>query len=222
MANTFELATLPQNCWNQIGVWGDGSCPELPRVSHCRNCNVYASSGRRLLDRPATADYIESWTATLAEERVAAGAATSPHLIFRIGRTWLAFPAASLREITEPTTIRTVPHRPRDVLRGLVNVRGELYPCVSLHNLFGEEETAPAPRTARFLVAHGAGNDWVFPADEIYGMHEVAEKDLQPLPRDAHQSRRRLRPRTARCRRQNRCDRQTKTLLFGTLVRRIA
>ena len=36
-------------CWNQIGVQGDATCPELPKVVHCRNCPVYAAGGRALL-----------------------------------------------------------------------------------------------------------------------------------------------------------------------------
>jgi chemotaxis signal transduction protein len=69
-----------------------------------------------------------------------------------------------------------------EVLLGLVNVRGELHPCVSLHTLFGEEMAAHRSRTARFLVARWAGEDWVFPVDQVDGMHDVAVKDIEPLP----------------------------------------
>lgn len=182
MSDTPIPVQVDQSCWTQIGVWGNGTCPELPRVSHCRNCSVYAASGRRLLDRPAPADYIESWTTIIAEDKGAAEAKTVPHLVFRIGQAWLAFPATSLREITEPGVIRSVPHRPREVLLGLVNVRGELHLCVSLHALFDEEAPANALRTARFLVARRAGEDWVFPVDQVDGMHDVTEREIEPLP----------------------------------------
>jgi chemotaxis-related protein WspD len=182
MSEGFILTHAQQSCWTQIGVWGDGTCTELPRVSHCRNCNVYAVSGRRLLDRPASPDYIESWTSILAEEKTTAQGITVPHLVFRVGQAWLAFPATSLREITEPGVVRSVPHRPREILLGLANVRGELHPCASLHKLFGEETAAHPPRTARFLVARRAGEDWVFPVDQIEGMFDVAEQDIEPLP----------------------------------------
>ena len=39
-------------CWNEIGVQGNGSCPELRKVIHCRNCPVYSKAGVQLLDRP--------------------------------------------------------------------------------------------------------------------------------------------------------------------------
>jgi chemotaxis-related protein WspD len=181
MSDLHVLTPVHENCWAKIGVWGNGTCAELPRVSHCRNCHIYAASGRRLLDRSAPADYIESWTTFLAEEKVVNEAATIPHLVFRVGHAWFAFPATSLREITEQRPVRSVPHRPREVLLGLVNVRGELYPCVSLHKLFGEEVISPLPRTARFLVARRT-EDWVFPVDQVEGMHDVAQSDIDPVP----------------------------------------
>jgi chemotaxis-related protein WspD len=169
-------------CWITIGVWGDSSCPELPRAGHCHNCDVYAAHGRLLLDRPAPDDYIESWSALLARDRPVEDATLVPHLVFRIGQTWLAFRATSLREITPPSVVRSVPHRPREVLLGLVNVRGELYPCVSLHALFGEESQGLQQPTARFLVARQGQLDWVFPVDQVDGMHEVATEAIEGLP----------------------------------------
>jgi len=178
-----SIATLAeQNCWAHIGVWGDGTCVELKRVAHCRNCEVYSAGGQRLFDRPVPRDYIESWSALLAQDKGIGEAITVPHLVFRIGQVWLAFAATSLREITEPRVIRRVPHRPLETLLGLVNVRGELYPCVSLHTLFGEGASATLPRTARFFVARGPSGDWVFPVDQVDGMHEVIEKQIEPLP----------------------------------------
>jgi chemotaxis-related protein WspD len=53
---------------------------------------------------------------------------------------------------------------------------------VSLHTLFGEELAAHRPRTARFLVARWEGEDWVFPVDQVDGMHDVTVKDIEPLP----------------------------------------
>jgi chemotaxis-related protein WspD len=177
-----NVTSSGQTCWSQIGVWGDSTCPELPRVLHCRNCEVYTSSGRRLLDRPIPDDYLDFWNTLLAQEQLTALTASTAYLVFRIGKLWLAFHATSLREITESRVIRRVPHRPHEVLRGLVNVRGELYPCVSLHTIFGEESSADSARGARFLVARWANEDWVFPVDQVEGMHDVSEDHIEPVP----------------------------------------
>ena len=177
-----SLIMLGEECWTRIGVWGDRTCAELSRVSHCRNCEVYAAGGRKLLDRPVFEDYAESWTALLEQER---GAAT-----LKLFHIWCSgsvtcgspLPAASLREITQPRIIRRVPHRPVENLLGLVNVRGELHPCVSLHLLFGEQASTTAARTGRFFVARWNSGDWVFPVDQVEGMHDIAEPQIEPLP----------------------------------------
>jgi len=182
MSDSSIVVLNERNCWTRIGVWGDGTCPELPRVSHCRNCEVYAAGGQRLFDRPVPEGYIESWAALLKEDNEIGAEATIPHLVFRVGQVWLAFTAMSLREVTEPRVIRRVPHRPAETLLGLVNVRGELYPCVSLHTLFGEDAAVDAPRTARFFVARSTSGDWVFPVDQVDGMHDVTEEQIEPLP----------------------------------------
>jgi len=182
MSDGSIIMLAEQNCWARIGVWGDGTCAELSRVTHCRNCEVYTAAGGRLLDRPVPEDYVESWNDLLEQERVSKVAEASPHLVFRIGDVWLSVAATSLREITEPRVIRRVPHRPLETLLGLVNVRGELYPCVSLHALFGEQAITPTPRTARFFVARWNSRDWVFPVDQVDGMHDVAEQEVEPLP----------------------------------------
>jgi chemotaxis-related protein WspD len=214
-------APADQRCWNSLGVWGDGTCSELPRVGHCRNCEVYSAAGRQLLDRPAPDDYIESWTALLAQDRTKEDTTLLPHLVFRVGQAWLAFRATSLREITQPSVVRSVPHRPREILLGLVNVRGELYPCVSLHALFGEETADPHSRAARFLVARQGHLDWVFPVDQVDGMHDVAAEAIERPPATLD------RVAVAYTRGLFRSGEKTvavidEDLLFGSLTRRIA
>ena len=56
-------------CWKEIGIWGDSSCPELKKASHCRNCPVYSAAGIRMLDRPLTPGYLEEWTELLARPK---------------------------------------------------------------------------------------------------------------------------------------------------------
>ena len=45
---------------------GDRSCPELAKVTHCHNCPVFATAGRRFLDAPRPPGYLDEWTARLA------------------------------------------------------------------------------------------------------------------------------------------------------------
>jgi chemotaxis-related protein WspD len=220
MSDEANSVTAERSCWDRTGVWGDRTCVELPRAGHCRNCDVYSTGGRALLDRSAPDDYIDSWTAVLAEERPAQQTTAVGYLVFRVGETWLAFRATSLKEITQPTVVRSVPHRPREVLLGLVNIRGELFPCLSLHALFNEAVVAH-PRTARWLVARSGKEDWVFPADQVEGIHDVPTASIDPLPSTLESVA------VVYTKGLFRCDDKTvaiidEELLFGSLRRRIS
>jgi len=59
------------DCWNRIGVEGEGdhSCIQLKTVIHCRNCPIYSSAGRGLLEREAPPEYLDEWTDILAKIR---------------------------------------------------------------------------------------------------------------------------------------------------------
>lgn len=58
---------MSDDCWNQIGVEGDRSCPQLKTAIHCRNCSVYSLAGRSLLEREASPEYLHEWTQIVAK-----------------------------------------------------------------------------------------------------------------------------------------------------------
>lgn len=176
-----------QACWNLIGVWGNSSCPELQKYNHCRNCPVFAEGGRNLLEREAPSGYLDLWTKILAESKEGIDTDTTPVIIFRIGREWLAFPTKLFREATEVKTVHRIPHRSNAVLRGLVNVRGELMLCFSLADLVGfegtEAEGAASRRSyPRMSVVEKEGQRWVLPMDEIMGVYDLPRRTLQQAP----------------------------------------
>jgi chemotaxis-related protein WspD len=70
---TSSPSTQLKACWNQIGIAGDRSCPELLTFTHCRNCPVYSVEGRRLLERNIPDGYVQEWTTLLATATVQAG-----------------------------------------------------------------------------------------------------------------------------------------------------
>src|SRR4051794_40963006 len=157
------------DCWNQIGTSGDASCPELRTHVHCRNCPVFASAARAFFDRPAPGGYLAEWTRWLAQSEDAgdheAGETITGGerdrvgvLIFRLGQEWLAFRTQTVAEVTLPRPVHRIPHRSSDVLIGLVNLRGQLQLCISLHGLLGVE-ASPGPRphaqTHRLSLAQG-------------------------------------------------------------------
>jgi chemotaxis-related protein WspD len=173
-------------CWHTIGVWGrnEPRCPELPRVLHCRNCEVYVDAGRNMLHRPPPEAYGAHWAAAVAEVRRADPERREAVMVFRAGGDLLALPLASIVEVHEWRAIRTVPHRRDGVLLGLVNIRGELCPCVSLEVLFGHSRPDPAvrPPHGRMLAVGSGRAEWIVPVEETVAIPEVALDALESVP----------------------------------------
>jgi chemotaxis-related protein WspD len=182
---------MQQQCWNAIGVHGDGTCPELPTHVHCRNCGVYASAAVTLFDRDSSPGDIAAWTSHFAEPKAVTDADTHSLVIFRLGGEWLALPAATVEEVLDERPVHSLPHRRGAALLGLVNVRGELVVCVSLSRVINAG-TSPTDRAARsrewtttwqrLLVVRRGRIRAVFPADEVHGMHRCPRRELRDLP----------------------------------------
>lgn len=185
-------APMPE-CWRRIGVAGDRSCPELEAFIHCRNCPVLAAAARTFFDRGAPAGYLDDWRAILEEPAAAPATDTTSVLVFRLGGEWLALPTAVLVEVTPLRTLHRLPHRSGGALAGIVNIRGQLQLCASLHDLIGIAaessaggDAALGPATARLLVverpAAEAADRWVFGVDEVAGVHRVTKGMLRAVP----------------------------------------
>ncbi|MEP6670426.1 MAG: chemotaxis protein CheW [Chthoniobacter sp.] len=176
------------DCWNHIGIWGDGTCAELAQAVHCRNCPVYSSAARDLLDRGVDSAYLAQSAQQIRTQRQDARRDTDSVVIFRLGAEWLALPAGVFQEVCALRPIHSLPHRRNGAVLGIANVRGALLVCVSLHALLGIDKT-PAANTAqrrlvheRLLVVGRDGERLVFPVDEIHGIHRFHPDQLGEAP----------------------------------------
>ena len=177
-------------CWNRVGVHGDGTCPELATHAHCRNCPVFAQAGALLLDRAPEPGQREAWAAESARVGASKKDKTdAAAFVFRLGGEWLALPASWIDEAAAPRFVHSVPHRRGGTLAGLVNVDGELVPCVELGRVLGVSPagsgTKPAAR--RLLVAGRGASRLAFETDETHGLLRYASAGTRPAPsRPAH------------------------------------
>jgi chemotaxis-related protein WspD len=176
------------DCWNHIGVWGNRECGELKKITHCRNCIVYSSAAAQLLGAQLPEGYLERWTTHFATEPKVEDRQVQTALILRIGAEFMALPPANLQEIAEGRPIHTVPQRRSNFLLGLANVRGELLICVALGRLLGlgkmepEKSSSKRPLYRRLVVAGRERSRFVFPVDEVLGIHRFNPKDLKEVP----------------------------------------
>lgn len=171
---------LVDDCWNRIGVWGDGSCPELARVTHCHNCPVFARAGQRLLERCPPDEYVDEWTRRLAAGEEDGCRRLRPVVVFRVGEEWLCLDVRACVEVAPARGSHRVPHRSGKLFLGLVNIRGELHPGVSLRELLGIE---PGESEAgRLLVVEVRGRRWVFAVDEVLGVQRFPADEEGAVP----------------------------------------
>jgi chemotaxis-related protein WspD len=189
MASSTVARRLPiADCWNQIGVQGDGSCSQLPEHVHCKSCPTYSEAAHLLLDRELPVDYGARWARHFAEPRVDPDVDLQSVVIFRIGAEWLALPTTAIEEVASVRPIHRLPHRKSGVVLGVANVRGELVVCVSLDHVLGAElRTAPqrenAPRALeRLLVLCRGSSRFAAPVDEVYGTLRFSRAELVPTP----------------------------------------
>jgi len=176
------MAAPTDRCWNHIGVGGDGSCPELARCAHCRNCGVYSAAAARLLDRDLSEERLDQSTEEAARPIEAAAGDTASAIIFRLGAEWFALTPLAFDEITEPRSIRRLPHRRGGAILGLVNLRGELVVCLSLARVMSLPNAAEPPQNGRLIVLGHPEGRVAFPVDEVRSITTYEAVEVKALP----------------------------------------
>lgn len=183
-----EVALLRiDDCWNRIGVRGDGSCPELEKYAHCRNCPVQASVAADLLTSVRSEQYLAEWTSHVAQPKYLEARDTESALIFRVGFEWLALSTSVIEEVADPKPVHSVPHRRNGVVLGLASVRGELLVCASLALVLGLQPPPASTETSRtvyrrFLLIRRDEVRAVCPVDEVHGIHRFPPSALRDIP----------------------------------------
>lgn len=175
-----------QNCWKEIGVAGDYSCPELATAIHCYNCKVYGELGQTLFERAAPSGYWEEWRHRLAQlPRSEAQEQTLLVGVFRLGDELLGLPANVLEMVLSPGAVHHIPHRSDRLLRGLVNVKGQLLLCAALEELLhlqGNGQRERQDRQRRMVVMARKEEVWAFEVHDFLGIVRFTTEDQSNLP----------------------------------------
>jgi len=174
------------DCWNSIGIWGNKTprCERLQKLIHCHNCEIYTQAGTQLLDRPAEESYLAEWKNNLNQPRNDKNLNLKSALVFRMGDEWFALASKFVKEITHCDKHHSLPHRKNEVLRGLVNVNGELLLNVSLGYLFkiNKSETESKYTNERYIVINNENDLFAFPVTEVREIIHYNMEDIQATP----------------------------------------
>jgi len=178
------------NCWNSIGVWGRERprCPLLVEVIHCRNCDKYVAAGQHALQRPVPDEYQQEWTRILARKKETDVGHHLTVIIFRVGDEWFSLPVNYLQQVETRRAIHSIPHRNSAIVKGVVNVSGEVKMCFSLGALLGIEQASLLDSTQRTAVYEGlvvlkhGKRSYVFPVTEVLELARITLEDVKAVP----------------------------------------
>lgn len=185
---TDELALPVVDCWNDIGVKGDRSCPKLREAIHCHNCSVFADAARAFLDRPAPPGYLSEVTASFAHETQVRAPESVSVVLFEIGDQLLAIDTRAVVEVTSPRLAHRVGHRTGRVFSGVVNIHGQLELCCSLQGLLQIDAAGAADKSAaRMLLVEHEGLRWAFEVLAVHGVQRFEAVDISPVPATSQQ-----------------------------------
>lgn len=189
-------AAALDDCWNRIGVWSPeaASCTELKRFVHCRNCDRYSAAGRQMLERPVPAAYRQEWTERFAHVKHNRQGVSKSVLLFRLGDEWLGIGSMFVNEITPMRAIHSLPHRNDSLVKGLVNIRGELKICVSIGCLLQLDKARESYATdheilERMIFISKDGQSFVIPVSEVHGILHYTDSTIQATPATVAKSR---------------------------------
>lgn len=161
--------------------------PYIHSYSTSSDQNVNLSS-RILLNRTPDPEYLQEWADGLrVEEVINKQAETVSVVVFRLGQEWLALQTACFKEIVEEKLIHRLPHQKNPILLGVVNLNGELQPCLSLSVFLGIKDSLGRSKKHlyhknRMVAAMQEKNLWVFPVDEIDGIYLWDPKLIENVP----------------------------------------
>jgi chemotaxis-related protein WspD len=176
---------IEQACWRHIGVWGEssGTCPELPRVVHCHNCEVFAQAARQVFsDHASKGEPVEEFDSS-DDELVSHGDASV--LPLRLGEVWVGVPPKSVSIVSEVKKIRSIPNRSDEVLLGITSIQGEVVPCVSISKILSVSRDSVEERQhlsgiyERLVVLDVEQLHIAVPVDEVRGVMHFFNDDLQ-------------------------------------------
>lgn len=175
-----------KDCWNQNGVWGSQTprCPRLQEVIHCRNCDVFTQAGRRLFESAANIEYVGEWADSKSIAEVEESATdNNSYTAFRLGSEWLAIRTNMVKEVSEIGVTHCLPHRNKEILKGLMSVHGQLVPWISLEGLMGVAEEGVAKGVhSRCIVIESHQHVFVFSVAQVHGVMQITANSMREAP----------------------------------------
>jgi purine-binding chemotaxis protein CheW len=98
---------------------------------------------------------------------------------FKIAGEEYAIPVMEIQEVIKPQMVTSIPLA-QDQIRGLINLRGQIVTCISLRNVFQQEDDL----TKEYMNIIVKGEDGLFSlvVDEVTDIIDIDESRLERAP----------------------------------------
>lgn len=151
--------------------------------------NQETISANKLLERIPDESYILEWSELLQEQKNKTERKDEKSIVvFRLGREWLGMATTIFHEVAERRMVHKIPHRSGNILMGMTNLRGQLRICVNMHNLLEIEGAQQGNIQSssviyrRMLAIQCNDEFWIFPVDEVFGIHRFDPLKMENVP----------------------------------------
>ncbi|GAB1370563.1 chemotaxis protein CheW [Candidatus Kapaibacterium sp.] len=183
-----------ENCWQESGVFGNGTCEWLDNYYHCKNCPVFALGGRKLLNRELLPELVNEWTNIISLPKDADNLSKKSYFIFKISDEIFGISTNIFLEALVNKAVHYIPGRTNDFLHGVINVNGELHLCFSLSNILKIDSVEMIntnnglPYFNNLLMVSHDNIRFAFPVSEFYGVNKFDVDLLQSPPQTISKS----------------------------------
>lgn len=141
-----------------------------------------SSDVNRLLDRAYPKGYANEWV-ELAKKKDEDSSLILKALIFRLGNDWFGLDAKGVGLVMDAKPSHRMPTGESSPIKGVVSVRGDLKPIADLYQLLrgASEEDTRREKGFMILIAQDS-KEWVVKVDEILGIINIPQKNLENVP----------------------------------------
>lgn len=140
-----------------------------------------------LLSRTASEGYMRECSTIIAKEKIPLHVEENSALVFRIENEWLALCTSVCKQVCRQKPIHSVPHMYGKILKGLVNIEGQIRMCIAMEKFLeieakGAQQYQNPLTHQRMIVMEKQGDLWVFPVAEVYGIYNFELEQATNLP----------------------------------------
>lgn len=149
------------------------------------NTKEQEASADLLLRRRPPPEYLQEWESFIRstkEQQIISD--QQAIVIFRVEEEFLAIPAMVVGQVAQLKPIHTIPHQRGPVIRGLVNISGQLrlFICIMSFLQINPSTKNKNRSLNSMMVIEREGDVWAFSVSEVCGVLHLDPSELQNVP----------------------------------------